>query len=512
MAKIVDLVVPNIGDFKNVEIIEVLIKENQNIKKNDGIITLESDKSSVEVPSQFSGKVKIIKIKVGDKISEGDKIGEIEITSDEPIQEQKSEDKKIEIQKESRAFKNTTLLKIPALGIAKNLIIAEILLKKDQFIKADDIALLIEDEESAYEIPSPISGIVKNIILKKGQQVKVGDSIAEIFNQNLETKIKEQVIVENLSQDNNQYQNIKSASPKIRKFARELGVNIQLVEGSARKGRILEEDIKQFIKSTLNNKINKEEVIIQKTETKEEKLPYEHGEFGEIDVQKIPRIKRLSGPHLVKAWNEIPHVTQFDEIDVTDMEHFRKNLIDLNTKEKITITPLAFIMKALVNGMKKYPNFNSSLESTGENIIYKKYFHIGVAVDTPHGLMVPKMRNVDQKDLLTLSNELRKISKLSKELRIDKKEFFGGSMTISSLGGIGGSFFTPIINNPEVAIIGIGKTEIKQVFIEGKFIARAMMPISLSYDHRIIDGAEAARFCQDLKLSLGKNFAFNLSF
>ncbi|MEY4846413.1 MAG: hypothetical protein RJA54_285 [Pseudomonadota bacterium] len=501
MAKIVDLVVPNIGDFKNVEIIEVLIKENQNIKKNDGIITLESDKSSVEVPSQFSGKVKIIKVKVGDKISEGDKIGEIEITSDEPIQEQKLENKKIEIQKESRTPKDTTLLKIPALGTAKKLIISEIFLKKDQFIKADDIALLIEDEESAYEIPSPISGIVKNIILKKGQQVKAGDSIAEILNQNLETKIKEQVIVENLAQDNNQYQNIKSASPKIRKFARELGVNIQLVEGSARKGRILEEDIKQFIKSTLNNEINKDEVI-QKIEVKEEKLPYEHGEFGEIDVQKIPRIKRLSGPHLVKA----------DEIDVTDMEHFRKNLIDLNTKEKITITPLAFIMKALVNGMKKYPNFNSSLEPTGENIIYKKYFHIGVAVDTPHGLMVPKMRNVDQKDLLTLSNELRKISKLSKELKIDKKEFFGGSMTISSLGGIGGSFFTPIINNPEVAIIGIGKTEIKQVFIDGKFIARAMMPISLSYDHRIIDGAEAARFCQDLKLSLGKNFAFNLSF
>jgi pyruvate dehydrogenase E2 component (dihydrolipoamide acetyltransferase) len=508
MAKIVDLVVPNIGDFKNVEIIEILIKENQNIKKNDGIITLESDKSSVEVPSQFSGKVKIIKVKVGDKISEGDKIGEIEITSDEPIQEQKSEDKKIEIQKESVAPKDTTLLKIPALGTAKKLIISEILLKKDQFIKADDVVLLIEDEESAYEIPSPISGIVKNIILKKGQQVKVGDSIAEILNQNLETKIKEQVIVENLAQDNNQYQNIKSASPKIRKFARELGVNIQLVEGSARKGRILEEDIKKFIKSTLYNKINKEEVI----QKKEEKLPYEHGEFGEIDIQKIPRIKRLSGPHLVKAWNEIPHVTQFDEIDVTDMEHFRKNLIDLNTKEKITITPLAFIMKALVNGMKKYPNFNSSLESTSENIIYKKYFHIGVAVDTPHGLMVPKIRNVDQKDLLTLSNELRKIGKLSKELKIDKKEFFGGSMTISSLGGIGGSFFTPIINNPEVAIIGIGKTETKQVFIDRKFIARAMMPISLSYDHRIIDGAEAARFCQDLKLSLGKNFAFNLSF
>jgi len=426
MSKTADLIVPNIGDFKNVEIIEILAKPEQNIKKNDGLITLESDKSSVEVPSQFSGKIKNIKVKVGDRVSQGDIIGQIELSSNEKIEEKNN----------NKSNKNLNTL---------------------------------------------------------------------VSSQNAETQTVRAAPVKN----ENNY--TKSASPKIKKFARELGVDLQLVDGSARKGRIVEEDVKQFIKGALNTRILKEEVI-KKIETKEEKLPFEHEEFGEIDIQKIPRIKRLSGPHLVKAWNEIPHVTQFDEVDVTDMEHFRKNLIDLNTKEKITITPLAFIMKALVNGMKKYPNFNSSLEPTGENIIYKKYFHIGVAVDTPHGLMVPKMRNVDQKDLLTLSNELRKISKLSKELKIDKKEFFGGSMTISSLGGIGGSFFTPIINNPEVAIIGIGKTETKQVFIDGQFIARAMMPVSLSYDHRIIDGAEAARFCQDLKLSLGKNFAFNLSF
>ena len=426
MSKTADLIVPNIGDFKNVEIIEILAKPEQNIKKNDGLITLESDKSSVEVPSQFSGKIKNIKVKVGDRVSQGDIIGQIELSSNEKIEE-------------------------------KN------------------------NNKSNKNLNTPVSS------------------------QNAETQTVRAAPVKN----ENNY--TKSASPKIKKFARELGVDLQLVDGSARKGRVVEEDVKQFIKGALNTRILKEEVI-KKIEIKEEKLPFEHEEFGEIDIQKIPRIKRLSGPHLVKAWNEIPHVTQFDEVDVTDMEHFRKNLIDLNTKEKITITPLAFIMKALVNAMRKYPNFNCSLESRNENIIYKKYFHIGIAVDTPHGLMVPKIRNVDQKDLLTLSNELRKISKLSKELKIDKKEFFGGSMTISSLGGIGGSFFTPIINNPEVAIIGIGKTETKQIFIDGQFIPRAMMPISLSYDHRIIDGAEAARFCQDLKASLGKNFAFNLSF
>ena len=429
MSKTADLIVPNIGDFKNVEIIEILAKPEQNIKKNDGLITLESDKSSVEVPSQFSGKIKNIKVKVGDRVSQGDIIGQIELTSEEKIEEK-----------------------------------------------------IIKDKNKSNE------NLTTQVISKK----------AEL-----------QTISVSPNKDENNF--VKSASPKIKRYARELGVDLQLVDGSARKGRVVEEDVKQFIKGALNTRILKEEVI-KKIETKEEKLPFEHEEFGEIDIQKIPRIKRLSGPHLVKAWNEIPHVTQFDEVDVTDMEHFRKNLIDLNTKEKITITPLAFIMKALVNAMKKYPNFNSSLESSNENIIYKKYFHIGIAVDTPHGLMVPKIRNVDQKNLLTLSNELRKVSKLSKELKIDKKEFFGGSMTISSLGGIGGSFFTPIINNPEVAIIGIGKTETKQIFIDGKFIPRAMMPISLSYDHRIVDGAEAARFCQDLKASLGKNFAFNLSF
>jgi pyruvate dehydrogenase E2 component (dihydrolipoamide acetyltransferase) len=429
MSKTADLIVPNIGDFKNVEIIEILAEPEQRIKKNDGLITLESDKSSVEVPCQFAGKIKNIKVKVGDRVSQGDIIGQIELSSDEIV--------------EGKDIKNNS--------------------KSNENLTATVSSKRIEPR-TIIDIP--------------------------IKNENNYTK---------------------SASPKIKKFARELGVDLQLVDGSARKGRIVEEDVKQFIKGALNTKIIKEK-IVTKVEIKEEKLPFGHEEFGEVDIQKIPRIKRLSGPHLVKAWNEIPHVTQFDEVDVTDMEHFRKNLIDLNTKEKITITPLAFIMKALVNAMKKYPNFNSSLESGNENIIYKKYFHIGIAVDTPHGLMVPKIRNVDQKDLLTLSNELRKVSKLSKDLKIDKKEFFGGSMTISSLGGIGGSFFTPIINNPEVAIIGIGKTETKQIFIDGKFIPRAMMPISLSYDHRIVDGAEAARFCQDLKASLGKNFAFNLSF
>ena len=294
-----------------------------------------------------------------------------------------------------------------------------------------------------------------------------------------------------------------SASPKVRKLARELGADMYQIQGTQREGRVSEGDVKTFIKETISGKVEKKQTSILQQ--------YDHSEFGEIDVQPIPRIKKIAGPHLQKSWNEIPHVTQHDEADITEMEKFRKSLRDLYTGEKISITPLAFIMRAVVKALKDYPNFNSSLDVEREKIIYKKYFHIGIAVDTPHGLMVPKIRDVDKKDITELGKELKRVSKLSKELKIDKKEFFGGSMTISSLGGIGGSFFTPIINQPEVAILGVGKAETKQVFVGDKYENRIMLPLSLSYDHRVIDGAEGARFCVHLKESLGKDFAYKLA-
>ena len=297
--------------------------------------------------------------------------------------------------------------------------------------------------------------------------------------------------------------NIVSASPKVRKLARELGADMYQIQGTQREGRVSEGDVKTFIKEFISGKDEKKQTSILQQ--------YDHSEFGEIDVQSIPRIKKIAGPHLQKSWNEIPHVTQHDEADITEMEKFRKSLRDLYTGEKISITPLAFIMRAVVKALKDYPNFNSSLDAEREKIIYKKYFHIGIAVDTPHGLMVPKIRDVDKKDITELGKELKRVSKLSKELKIDKKEFFGGSMTISSLGGIGGSFFTPIINQPEVAILGVGRAETKQVFMGDKYENRIMLPLSLSYDHRVIDGAEGARFCVHLKESLGKDFAYKLA-
>ena len=296
---------------------------------------------------------------------------------------------------------------------------------------------------------------------------------------------------------------IVSASPKVRKLAREFGANIYQVKGSQREGRVSEEDVKLFIKQSIAGNVEKKETL-----TSQE---YEHSEFGEIDIKPLSRVKRIAGPHLEKSWSEIPHVTQHDEVDITEMEKFRKSLRDLYTGEKLSITPLAFIIRAVVKGLKDYPNFNSSLDSKKEKLIYKKYFHIGIAVDTPHGLMVPKIRDADKKDITELGKELKKITKLSRELKIDKKEFFGGSMTISSLGSIGGSFFTPIINQPEVSILGVGRAETKQILVGDKYESRIMLPLSLSYDHRVIDGAEGARFCTHLKESLGKDFAYKLA-
>ena len=414
--KIQKILVPDMGDFKDVEVIEVLVKEGQQIKKNDSLITLESDKSSVEVPSTHEGIIEKINIKVGNKVNQGDLILNL----------------KSENQKES--------------------------INKDEKIE-------------------------KKIEVKKQET----------------TKQKEIIPTATTSRSR-----ITSASPKVRKFARELGASVLEIPGSQRAGRISEEDVKNFIRSQVTVSGGKIEKKIHKEE-------YTHEEFGEIELKDIPRVKKLSGPQLVRSWTEIPHVTQHEEIDITEMEQFRSSLYDYYSGEMIKVTPLAFISKALISALKAFPNFNASIDPNQNKIIYKKYFHLGFAVDTPHGLMVPKIRNVDQMSIKEIGEALKKTSKLCRELKIDKKEFFGGSMTISSLGGIGGTFFTPIINPPEVAILGVGKSFDKLVKLKGKIVSRKILPISLSYDHRIIDGAEGARFCVYLSECLGKDFAFKLA-
>ena len=423
---LIDIKVPNIGDFNDVEIIEILVKEGQQINKNDSLITLESDKSSVEVPSNHSGKISKINVRVGDKVSEGDLI--LKIVSSEK-QNIKSDNKETSTTKENHKSPEK-----------------------------------IQEKSEIRSNTQTISNTNKSVL----------------------------------------------ASPKVRKFARELGTDISKILGSEKFGRVTEEDVKSFVKIGINQKhlLNNNEENYKP----QIKIEYEHTDFGDIDVKDIPRIKKLAAPHLVNSFNTIPHVTHHDEIDITEMEEFRNSLTDHFTGEKLKITPLAFIMKALVGALKEFPSFNSSIEdmSSGK-ITFKKYFHIGIAVDTPNGLMVPKIRHVDKKNIQNLSVELKEVAKKCRDLKIDKKEFYGGSMTISSLGGIGGSFFTPIINYPEVAILGVSKSNKKQIFLGDRFTSRTILPISLSYDHRIIDGAEAARFCNEIRDNLGKNFAFKLA-
>ena len=418
-----EIKVPNIGEFKDVEVIEVLVSDGQLVSKNDPLITIESDKSSVEIPASIDGKVKSVKIKIGDRISEGDLILTVE----------QSEEKEKNIKQE-----------------------------------------ITKDDEPA----APQKQVEKIVRVSQTQNI--------IKKNNSETS---------------------SASPKARKFARELGVNINEIVGSERQGRVVEEDVKNFISSKINKATDKIEAQPKKIVSE-----FLHSDFGKIEVKDMPRVKKLASTYLVNSWTTIPHVTNHDEADITEMEDFRTSLTDMYTGERKKITPLAFIVKALVASLKKFPSFNSSIDDIENGkITMKNYFHVGIAVDTPHGLMVPKIRNADNKSISYIGNELKTISDQCKNLKIDKKEFFGGSMTITSLGGIGGSFFTPIINYPEVAILGVGKAQKKQIFINGKFETRTMLPLSLSYDHRIIDGAEAARFNNDLKENLGKNFAYKLA-
>ncbi len=418
-----EIKVPNIGDFKDVEVIEVLISAGQSISKNDPLITIESDKSSVEIPSTFEGKIKSVNIKIGDKVSEGDLI-----------------------------------------------------------------LLLTGNEENKEDIKQKPKTQKEELEIKPVEQKKIEEKVNNHFNEK-----------------NNS--GISLASPKTRKFARELGVDINQISGSERQGRVLESDIKNFISSKINKISNKRETQVKKITSE-----FSHSDFGKIEVKDLPRVKKLASTYLVNSWTTIPHVTNHDEADITEMEEFRTSLTDIYTGEKKKITPLAFIIKALVASLKKFPSFNSSIDDIENGkMTVKKYYHIGIAVDTPHGLMVPKIRNADNKNISLIGKDLKEVSELCRNLKINKKELFGGSMTITSLGGIGGSFFTPIINYPEVAILGVGKSYKKQLFINGKFVPRTILPLSLSYDHRIIDGAEAAKFNNDLKDNLGSNFAYRLA-
>ncbi len=413
MAEIKQVLMPDIGDSKDVPVIEVMVKAGDTVKAEQSLLTLETDKATMDVPAPFDGVVKSVSVKVGDKISEGTLILSMETST-----------------AETSADVSPTTTPVPVKEAA--------------------------NPAAATPVTTPAATpIVAPTGLPNSPAGKA------------------------------------HASPSIRHFARELGVDLARVKGSGEKGRITKNDVQGFVKVALAQpqggsgggglQVSAMPVV-------------DFSRYGVIETKPLSRIKKLAGANLHRNWVSIPHITQHDEADITDMEVFRKELGEEYSKQGIKITPLAFLLKAVVTAMQEFPNFNSSLDASGENLVLKKYFHIGVAVDTPDGLVVPVLRDVDQKGMVQLAKELGEISAKAREKKLPATAMQGGCFTISSLGGIGGTAFTPIINAPEVAILGVSRASIKPVFKEGAFVPRLMLPLSLSYDHRVIDGAEAVHF------------------
>ena len=415
---------------------------------------------------------------------------------------------------------------LPELGEGiENVEISDIMVSEGSNINKNEPMIVVESDKASMEIPIDISGTIEKIYIKKGDKISAGEPILSIKsnkksvqnNQNIENIEKEQV-EKDIVEENNGEKSAEStpktikhekdnaistqspigkgvlASPSVRRFARELGCDLKLVEGTANKGRISQEDVQNYIKGQLSKSLKAKPNLTFKAPGQD----LDFSKWGKIETQPLNKIKRITGARLQQAWQAIPHVTQFDKADVTKLEQLRISLKKLNKDKKLKVSILPFIMKAVIKVLKEFPHFNSSLDENSENLVLKKYYHFGIAVDTEDGLIVPVMRDVDKKNIKAISSELVELSNKARNKKLLPNDLVGGTFTISSLGGIGGTFFTPIINPPEVAILGISKMQDEPVFLEEKFRKRKILPFSLSYDHRIIDGADAARFTSRL--------------
>ena len=512
------VVVPDIGDFKEVEVIEVLVKPGDSVTKEQSLITLESDKATMEIPSPGAGVVKELKVKVGDKISKGSPILVLDDKSngeappDEKLKPQAAQKPQQATAPAPSAAAQALTVPVPDIGDFKEVEVIEVLVKPGDTVSKEQSLITLESDKATMEIPSPSAGVVKKIEMKVGDKVSKGMPILVLEASGQAAKAEapkpapppagtpaptREPSTRPVPREPRDETVVKPhASPSVRKFARELGVDLARVQGSGPKGRILHTDVQAYVKGALSKAPTQ---ISAKTGGA---LPFnlpawpevDYAKFGPIESKPLARIQKLSGPYLHRNWISIPHVTQFDEADITDLEAFRKAQTVETEKKGFKLTMLAFLMKACVTALRQYPQFNSSLDKSGENIIIKKYFHIGVAVDTPGGLVVPVVRDADRKGVFDIARELSDISKLARDGKLKPGDMQGGTFSISSLGGIGGTAFTPIINAPEVAILGVSRSATRPVWNGKEFAPRLMLPLSLSYDHRVIDGATAARF------------------
>jgi pyruvate dehydrogenase E2 component (dihydrolipoamide acetyltransferase) len=521
------VVVPDIGDFKEVEVIEILVKPGDAVAKEQSLITLESDKATMEIPSPAEGVVKELKVKVGDKISQGslilvlDSAGKPRAEGKANAEEKPTAEEKAQPAAE-KAKTDMLTVPVPDIGDFKEVEVIEILVKAGDTVAKEQSLITLESDKATMEIPSPASGVVRDIKLKVGDKISKGAAIlvleagegtaAAAPTAAAQTPAQAKFAPPSAPAPVAAAQSVSArpvpreprdetlakphASPSVRKFARELGVDLAPVQGSGPKGRILHTDVQAYVKNAISR--TPTPVAARAGGALPFNLPpwpeVDFAKFGPIELKPLPRIQKLSGPYLHRNWISIPHVTQFDEADITELEAFRKAQTVETEKKGFKLTMLAFMIKACVTSLKQYPQFNSSLDKSGENLILKKYFHIGVAVDTPGGLVVPVVRDADRKGVFDIAHELADISKLAREQKLKPGDMQGGTFSISSLGGIGGTAFTPIINAPEVAILGVSRGAMRPAWNGTEFAPRLMLPLSLSYDHRVIDGANAARF------------------
>lgn len=548
------ILVPDVGGDE-VEIIEICFAVGDTLEADEGIITVETDKASMDIPAPFAGKLVSLTVNVGDKIKEGDVIAEMESANAEGTNSESTDSESTDIENTATpeapiepAAKTAPVVEtpsaptnstpsasevieiaVPDIGEDGEVDVIEVLVSVGDVIEEEDGLITLETDKATMDVPSTHAGTVKEVFINNGDKVKQGSLVIKIETAGGTTteapvtaapteapaaqvstpvKAPEKVApttapatspVPHHPQSGMVKKGAIYTSPSIRRIAREFGVDLTLVKGTGNKNRILKEDVQSYVKYELSRpKANAGSSVaageggLHVVSAK----AIDFSKFGEIETKALTRIQKISGPFLHRNWVTIPHVTQFDEADITNVEAFRKEQNVICEKQKLgfKITPLVFILKAVADALRTYPTFNSSLSEDGENLILKKYIHIGVAVDTPNGLVVPVVRDVDQKGIHQLSRELLDISMKARDGKLKAADMQGGCFTISSLGGIGGTAFTPIVNAPEVAILGVSKSEIKPKWNGKDFEPKLMLPLSMSYDHRVIDGALAARF------------------
>jgi pyruvate dehydrogenase E2 component (dihydrolipoamide acetyltransferase) len=525
----IDVKVPDIGDFKDVPVIEVFVKPGDAVKPEDPLVTLESDKATMDVPAPAAGTVKELKVKLGDKVSEGSTILTLDTVDGEakaspataaPAQAPPAPAAKAAPAAAVAAPAALVPVKVPDIGDFKDVPIIEVFVKPGDTVKPEDPLVTLESDKATMDVPAPSAGVVSELKVKVGDKVSEGSLILTLEAAGARVSAPAPAKAEAptappataaaaseapaaptaAAVDREAFRSAH-ASPSVRAFARKLGVDLSRVKGTGPKERILQEDVEGFVKQAMSGAAGPAAAPAGAALVL---LPWpqvDFAKFGPVEAKPLSRIKKISGANLHRNWVMIPHVTNHEDADITDLEAFRVSLNKENEKSGIKVTMLAFLVKASVAALAKFPEFNTSLD--GENLVYKKYFHIGFAADTPNGLVVPVIKNADQKGVLAIAKEMGELSAKAREGKLGPADMQGGSFSISSLGGIGGTYFTPIINAPEVAILGVCRSSTRPAWNGKEFAPRLILPLSLSYDHRVIDGAAAARFNAYLVALLG---------